>query len=189
MPPTCKFSRLDTTGKHAPFSYDGLWAVQRTSGPDRLVVAPGHGEHVNVLLELARCLPEPFGILYVLVVPRTGEHSSGRYQSPAPTSLEETETFVRRFAPFFEGDGRHHLWLMSLPAKATLVYDNHDLIYAYGPADKYKAVLESRGLRQGNVGIPAPHQHCYNVEFDDAERDLMSFWEWLHFPLQPDDDP
>jgi hypothetical protein len=153
------------------------------------VVAPSRGQHVDALLDLARCLREPFGVLYVLLLSRTGEHVPGRYQSDVPASRAEVELFVHRFRDYLEGDGRHHLWLMSLPDEATLVYDNHDLLYGYGPLVRYQAALSDRGFSEGSTAIPAPHQHRYNEEYDGAERDLMAYWDWRRFPLQPDDDP
>jgi hypothetical protein len=184
-----KFSGLDAVGSPSRYPYDDRWSIERTTGPDRIVVAPSRGHHVDVLLDLARCLREPFGVLYVLLLSRTGAHESGRYQSDVPASRAEAEAFVRRFGDYFEGDGRHHLWLMSLPDEATLVYDNHDLIYGYGPLNQYRAVLSGRGFSEGTTAIPAPHQHCYNAEYDGAENDLMDYWGWRRFPLQPDDDP
>jgi hypothetical protein len=177
-----KFARLDSqAGTATGDPYQDQWSQEKTTGPDRIVVAPRGGRHVDVLLELARCLREPFGILYVLLLSRTGVHSPGRYQSPVPTTREETEAFV--------GDGRHHLWLMSLPDKATLVYDNHDLLYAYGPLGPFKSALSALGFSEGAVGIPAPHQHSWNEEYDSTENEVMDYWDWKHFPLQPDDDP
>jgi hypothetical protein len=182
-----KFARLDSKTGGDP--YQDQWSQQKTTGPDRLVVAPRGGRHVDVLLALARCLPEPFGILYVLLLSRTGAHLPGRYQSSVPTTRDETEAFVRRFAGYFEGDGRHHLWLMSLPGRGTLVYDNHDLVYAYGPLEGFKSVLTALGFSEGAVAIPAQHQHSYNQQYDSSEDDVMGYWDWKHFPLQPDDDP
>jgi hypothetical protein len=184
---TLKFAATDAAGSESWYPYDDRWSLQRTT-PERLVIAPARGRHVDLLLDLARCVREPFGILYVLVVPRTGEHADGRYQSPHPTTLAATEAFVQRFRGYFEGDGRHHLWLMSLPDAATLVYDNHDVIYAYGPLARYRAVLANRGFRESPVQIPDPHQHRYNQEFDGTERALIEYWGWRHFPLQPGDD-
>jgi hypothetical protein len=184
-----KFAAVNALESEAWYPYDDRWSLQRTTGPERLVVAPAPGHHVDVLLDLARRLREPFGILYVLVVPRTGEHLEGRYQSPHPTSRADTEAFVQHFRDYFEGDARHHLWLTSLPDAATLVYDHHDVIYAYGPLDQYRAVLANRGFRESPVAIPNPHHHRYNEEFDATEGTLLAYWEWRHFPLQPSDAP
>jgi len=70
-----------------------------------------------------------------------------------------------------------------------LVYDNHDVIYAYGPLAEFEDILRSNGLTQCEaVSFPAPHTHRYNVEFDQQARDIMKHWEWIRFPLQESDD-
>ena len=86
-----------------------------------------------------------------------------------------------------ERDGRHHIWVMSLPAKSTLVYDNHNVIYAYGPIADFQTGLEVAGLKGGEVRLPVPHHHRYNAEFDDVERGILKHWDWRVFPLQPGD--
>jgi len=184
-----KFAAMAPNGEEAPYPYQDRWRLEKTTGPDRLVVAPRRHGHVNALLDMAKTLREPFGILYVLLLPRTDSHAPGRYQSPSPTDWADTEAFVTRFRDYFEGDGRHGLWLMSLPDSATLVYDQHDLIYAYGPLDQYRDVLSQRGFEEGAAAIPAPHQHRYNAEFDASEQELMAYWDWRHFPLKAGDDP
>jgi len=182
-----KFGVLLGNEEVVPHRHESTWARQKTGGADRLVIAPASG-HVELLLDLAQCVHGPFGILYVLLVSRRGREP-GRYQSPEPSSYEDMELFLRTFRTYLENDGRHHVWLMSLSDQATLVYDNHNLIYAYGPLDRYTQVLRRAGLEEGETGIPAPHQHSYNAAFDSAEDDLMKLWPWEHFPLAPGDDP
>src|SRR5919199_486939 len=58
-----KFVAVDALDNELPYPYDDRWSLERTTGPARLVIAPRRGSHVDVLLELARLLPEPFGIL------------------------------------------------------------------------------------------------------------------------------
>lgn len=103
--------------------------------------------------------------------------------------LSGVRAFVREFAPFLERDARHHVWLSSLSSPATLVYDNHNLIYAYGDLPAFQATLDARGVHQGRVEIPAPHVHRYNSEFDADEDRVMKRWDWIHFPLEDSDDP
>jgi len=66
----------------ASYVYPNVWAVGKTAGPERLVIAPSF-DQVGLMIELSRILPEPFGILYVLLVSRCGNEPS-RYQSPYP---------------------------------------------------------------------------------------------------------
>jgi hypothetical protein len=183
---TFRLGTIGADGSESQHRYGDLWDIEQTTGPSRLVVAPS-GNHLDCMIELSRQLQEPFGILFVLLVSRCG-NAPGRYQSPEPTSREDTEYFLRRYAEFFQNDGRSHLWLMSLPDEATIVYDNHDVLYAYGPIDSYVRVLERRGLRRAPVRFPVPHTHCYNEPYDPIEEAVLGAWNWRHFPLAPDDE-
>lgn len=157
-----KFGMLDSTGGDIAFHYPDLWERETTTGPERIVAAPA-ANHVDLLITLSRVLPEPFGILYVLLVPRT-DYKPGRYQSPAPLTRGEMEGFLTDYCAFLEGDGRHHLWVASLPSQATLVYDQHNVIYAYGPLPEYETVLRQQGLHEGEVRFPVPHSHHYHSQ-------------------------
>ena len=76
-----KFSSL-IGSDFTPYCYPNAWAVEKTSGPDRLVIAPSSG-HVELMTKLAGVLPEPFGILYVLLVSRR-DNDPGRYPMSIP---------------------------------------------------------------------------------------------------------
>src|SRR5690349_17252206 len=91
-----------------PVRYGNVWERESTSGPPRLRIGPASG-HVELLLNLAELWGGGYYLLWVLLVPRQGKRLPGRYQSPGPLSIEAVETFCRRFAPFFQGDGRQHL--------------------------------------------------------------------------------
>jgi hypothetical protein len=127
-------------------------------------------------------------VLYVLVVSRSG-HTEGRYQVPEPLSYEELELILYTFREFFEQDGRHHLWVSSASDEGFFVFDNHNVIYAYGDLDAYEAHLESAGFGQGTLDMPVPHSHHYHFQFDDAEDEVIGYWQWKKFPLQPQDTP
>lgn len=174
-------------GLQTPVRYPNVYAVEQTTGPERLIVGPA-SDHVEVLLSLAELWREDYFLLYVLLVPRLGKREPGRYQSPGPLSFEEVATFCRRFAPFLQGDGRHHLWIGSTTNAGLLIYDRHEWIWAYGDIPAYVGVLTSRGLTEGEVVLPVPHSHAYNAAFDAAEDELAGAWEWSHFPLQPGDE-
>lgn len=170
-----------------PLLYTNTFATQKTTGPDRLIIAP-ESHHIDILLSLAQSLPEPFGLLYVLLTPRGMSAEPGRYQSPQPSSREETEYFLQHFQLYFESDGRHHIWLVSLPESSTLVYDNHNVIYAYGPLAQFREKLLQLGLTEQPTSIPYPHMHVYFPEFDSSEREIMNYWAWQKFPLLETDD-
>jgi hypothetical protein len=181
-----KFGRFSENHEELEHRYDDVWDVEKTTGPDRLIIGPATG-HIALIGDLIHELPEPFGVLYVLLVSRRG-HERGRYQRPDPASRAESLDFLHLYRDYFEQDGRHHVWLKSLPANSTIVYDNHNVIYAYGPLQRFQQVLESQGLRRGEVRFPAPHTHRYNAEFDTVEDKIMEHWMWKAFPLQDTDD-
>jgi len=176
-----KFGALDGVAHIWP----DVWSVEKTTGPKRLVAAPSSG-HVDLLIELSRVLPEPFGILYVLMTPRMG-HQCGRYQCPEPIDRATVGSFLHQFEEYFENDGRHHVWLTSLPREDTIVYDNHNVIYAYGPLRKYRKIIKARGLKKGSTRFPVPHVHCYNDCYDADEDRVMSYWEWRWSALADDE--
>jgi hypothetical protein len=180
-----KFSSL-VGSDFVPYSYANAWAVEKTNGADRLVIAPS-SDHVELMTKLAGVLPEPFGILYVLLVSRR-DNDLGRYQCSSPCNREEVESFLREFKEYFESDGRHHIWVASIPSSATLVYDQHDVIYAYGPLAQFKKVLDGEGLRESPISFPAPHAHNYNPQFDEQEQRVLNYWDWRKSPLTPDDE-
>jgi hypothetical protein len=173
-------------GNDVPAFYDGVWCLEHTTGSDRLVIAP-RSDHVRLMLELASLWRSPIFILYVLVVPR-GSHAAARYQAPAPVSLDEARALLERFETFLTEDGRHHLWLAAPEGGGTLVYDRHNVIYAYGPIDAYESVLAAQGLRNGEVRFPVPHSHHYHPEHDAEEDELLAYWNWRSSPLQAQDE-
>ena len=184
---TRKFDEFARDG-HIGFEYDNTFAKQETTGPDRLIIAPRAGQ-IELLKDLTQVLPEPFGVLYVLLVPRRSNHNSGRYQSPRACARTEMEVFLDQFKEYFEGDGRHHIWVVSLPVQSTIVYDCHNILYVYGPLAEFETKLLERGLSAANqVEIPHPHIHNYYDRFDAFEDEIMNYWEWEWYPLAEGDD-
>ena len=186
MAATFKFGYVDEAGVETPYRHRNIWALEKTSGPDRLVIAPSSGQ-VEILLKLVAVMPEPYFLLYVLHTPRS-DVAPGRYQSPEPVSLGQLIQFLGKFSNFLEGDARHDLWIGSPDKSFLLVYDRHQILFAYGPLDSFKSVLIDNRLQEANeVRLPAPHIHRYNQEFDPLAADLMNFWLWKQFPLQDSD--
>jgi len=182
----CKLEALLADGRREPFRYGDIWQRQATADSDRLIIGASERQ-VDLLLELSRDTEGPFGILYVLLVSRCGNRP-GRYQSPEPIDAGQLADFLADYRDYFENDGRHHVWIMSLSDSATLVYDNHDVVYAYGPLESYERTVTRLGLRNHQVRFPVPHTHCYNFEYDAEEERLFEQWRWLHFPLEEGDD-
>ncbi len=167
------------------FFYPNTWNIENTPQFQRLVIAP-ESNQIELIIELCKTLPEPFGILYVLVVPR-GENEEGRYQIAQPLNHKETEIFLRDFKDYFEKDARHHIWIASIPTNSMLIYDNHNIIYAYGELEKFEKIISEKGLIQKEIIVPVPHVHGYNPTFDVEEERILSKFNWKHFPLTESD--
>ena len=168
--------------------YGNLIRYERHPEWSRVTIAPD-GKQIPLMLEIAKSWTGPYGILYVLKLPRLG-HNAARYQAPQPCTLADLELFAYTFQEYFEGDGRHHVWFADVPSGCQLVYDNHNLIYSYGRDDEVISLLKSKGFAEGDPQIPCPHAHAYNPEFDAQEDEIMEYFEWIEFPLQEEhDDP
>jgi hypothetical protein len=169
-----------------PFEYSDVWSLGKTSGPDRLVIAASKSQ-IDLMVELCSLVPEPYFVLYVLVVPRS-DSSPGRYQSPDPLSRADLSVFANRFREYFECDGRHDLWIGAPDHAFLLVYDRHNVIYAYGPLDVVEERLRLRGIREvTDVAFPDPHAHNYNSEFDADEASILEYMHWKFSPLRGND--
>jgi hypothetical protein len=169
------------------YDYGDVFAIEKTSGRDRLVIAPS-AHHVSVMTGLLQIMPEPFGILYVLTVPRGGGEE-GRYQVANPVDRIEVEKFLNTFEKYFESDARHHIWVASTSSSDVLVYDKHNVIYAYGRLPQFESVILNRGLAKVEcVGLPSPHTHHYHHAFDQDEQALLHYWDWKRSPLQESDE-
>ena len=169
------------------YEHPNVFAVEKTSGPARLVIAPS-ANHVSILIELLQLIAEPIGVLYVLVVPRGGSEA-GRYQSASPVSRKRAEEFLTRFREYFENDARHDIWLASTSDSNQLVYDRHNVIYAYGSLPEFENVLARRGLANAeSVRFPSPHTHNYHAAFDQDEKGVLQHWDWRRSPLRESDE-
>jgi hypothetical protein len=169
-----------------PADFGDTFEVQQTTGAARLAIGPTQG-FIGLMKSLLRDLEGPYYLLYVLGVPRTGEHEPGRYQSPTDLDRFEVFRFLDQFTDFLEQDARHNIWVHSIAEEATLVYDKHQIIYAYGPLERFQRVIQRR-MKPGEVGPNFPHAHLYHAEFVDDERRVRSAFEWIHSPLCDGDD-
>ena len=152
----------------------------------RLIVGVPAGD-VEVMRKLAACLEQPYYILYVLLTPR-GEENAGRYQSPL-VERSQLDLFLTKYAAYLRSDGRFNLWVHSPSLEATLVWDHHNLLYAYGPLAGYEEILRSMGFSPGSLEIPKPHGHRYRPECDADAAAVMSHFDWRHSELRPEDEP
>lgn len=179
--PLHKFTDIHDT----PHVYQDTYERSTTTGPDRLVIAPA-SNHVELLCLLLGLMPGPFRFLYILVVSRTLT-PEGRYELDQDLSREEMTTLLMEHREFFEADGRHTLFIGSQADNAMLVYDRHNVIYAYGDLDKYSQLLVQSGFRSEDVRFPVPHAHHYHDEMDDEETRLLRGRSWIQYPLKESD--
>ncbi len=133
-------------------------------------------------------MKEPFGVLYMLVVPRD-ETPPGRFQSPELLSREQCLSFLHDFREFLEQDGRHNLWVAAADQSSLIVYDRHNVLYAYGPLAKFEEILRGNGFTENKeVRFPSPHTHHYHAVFDGQGTQLLTYWDWKVSPLRPSDE-
>jgi hypothetical protein len=134
---------------------------------------------------LSTALVEPLYILVALLVPRaTGE--GGRYESVVKDHTE-VAAFLDEFETFFSTDPRAQVWVGQSDGGALLVFDEHDLIYAYGALDRFERVLTKQAVPRGRPTIPAPHVHPFDPRNDEYERRLVRRgWNRL-LPLEEGD--
>lgn len=177
-----KLGHLQPGGGQSRFRHPHVWQREPAGNQERIVAGPDSG-FVDLVLRLVECLKPPYAVMYVLSVARKCE--PGRYQLEQPVTLSEIKQMIEPFRAFLEGDARHHLWIYSAESAATVVYDLHDLIYAYGPLDCYIQVLTEAGLKEGKVELPYPHMHNYFDEFDADEERLISSFAWKRTGLLP----
>jgi hypothetical protein len=183
-----KFGIVDDSGEEIPYEYPKIWARQTTSKLDRVVVAPSSGQ-ADVVYKLAEVLDEPFLLLYVLVVPRT-DNEPGRYQSEYSFTLDQLREFLATYREFVENDARHNLWIRSSTSNGLLVYDRHNVIYAYGPLDDIISKITLLGFSQvEKISFPFPHTHHYHAEFDSTAERLFADEKWAAVsPLRTGDE-
>lgn len=180
-----KLSKIDSIEKDLnehPFLYGKIYECQEK----RLKVAADK-EQINLLLKLVGHLKPPYYIIYVLVVSRL-DNELGRYQSPLFDSKEELTKFLTEFATYLESDARHHLWIGTIDNSGLLVYDQHNVIYAYGNLDNYETTLNNNGFANKSFDFPAPHIHNYHQENDIFEDKIINTLDWQIFPLDEEAD-
>ncbi|MFI5386477.1 MAG: hypothetical protein ACHQ50_10200 [Fimbriimonadales bacterium] len=168
---------------------DGVGWVEHEYGrvwqreDNRLVAAPDQGQ-IDLILKLAKEVQGPFQLSYVLLVPRDEGEDEGRFDLAEPLSFDALRVFLRRFRKLFEEDGRHHLTITST-CRASIVYDQHNVLYLSGPLDLFVRVLGEAGLHEGEVRFPSPHSHHYHDELDSMLDDLLEDYEWRCYAPEP----
>jgi hypothetical protein len=155
------------------------------NGSERLVVGVPSGDSI-IIRRLAEALEPPYFVLYILHTPR-GEGEAARYQSPEldRTQLEE---FLIRFSDYLAGDGRFDFWIYSMTDGATLAWDRHNILHAYGPIAEFTSILRGLGFTTGEVNASFEHVHYYRPEFDEDAAEVLGYFSWAASPLKPSDE-
>jgi hypothetical protein len=180
-----KLGHLDG-GEWVAHSHAAVYQLPGAPDESQRVVAGVPGGDPEVFGRLVESLASPFHLLYVLHTPR-GEGPAGRYQSPAIDGAEFRQ-FLAKFSGYLSGDARFDLWAHSPAENATVVWDRHNQVFAYGPLSRYELVLKGLGFAHGRVCVPSPHQHFYRAEFDSAAALVLEAFDWSHTPLREGDE-
>jgi hypothetical protein len=160
-------------------------AVYRMETGRRLVAGIPGGD-ADILKTLIVQIEGPFFLLFVLHTPR-GEADAGRYQSP-PIDTAVLSQWINRFSDFLRADARFDLWVHSAAENATLVWDRHNLLFAYGPIDRFEMSLLELGFVEGDAVVPTPHEHHYRPKCDEDSKALLASFDWSWSPLKPEDE-
>lgn len=155
--------------------YERFWLKDR-----ECVVAAVVGSGIDLILKLTDNMPEPFGILYVLIVPRKA--TPGRYQMRGYIDRLSLVSYLNRYREYFEGDGRHDIWVKS-GDDSLVVYDRHEVLYLYGDLDRFCGVLDNLEYRSKVFRVDFAHIHHYNEEFDNDQFSIVDSDDYIHFEL------
>lgn len=172
-------------GSWIEWSYPASFALQSIGNVERVMVGVPSGSP-EPFEHLVLSLNPPYLLLYVLHTPR-GEGAPGRYQSLEFTA-EDFHVFMQRLGSFFSSDARFDIWAYSPSEHATVVWDRHNHIFAYGPVERFSSELRALGFNEGSLESSVPHQHHYWPEFDGMASELLSSYSWSHSPLRPEDE-
>lgn len=165
-------------------SHPAIFTLKGAPHP-RIVATAPRGDPI-VFRNLIGFATPPYFLLYVLHTPR-GEGEAGRYQSPS-LEQQDVHTFLDRFGAYLQSDGRYDLWVHSPADNATLVWDRHNLIFAYGSLPTFADALRALGFAEGEPRIDFPHEHHYRAEFDGDAAAVLNFCKWSYSPLRPEDE-
>jgi hypothetical protein len=181
-----KFASLDEHGNGLDHDYGDRYFRQPCGDSHRLVIGAS-GSNVKLLDQLAtKFTIQQFYILYVLLLSHAGR-PPGRYQSPLIANHEDLQLFIWTFQNFFERDGRHHVWIGSPNSPDLLIYDQHDVIFAYGNVGAFESVLRENGFTESEFWFPSPHVHSFDPANVNAEDELMAYFDWTYFELRDGD--
>ncbi len=182
-----KLDVLTSNGVNVPFDYGNVFFRQPIGDTERLVIGPTSGQ-IALLCDLVSLFPEHrYYFLYILLLSHAG-NKEGRYQSPLIESYDDLELFLWTFQTFFEQDGRHHIWVASVNSGDLLVYDQHNVIFAYGNTKVFEKKLRELGFEEKEFWFPAPHVHQFPPANVNQEQEVLQYFNWHWSELQEEDE-
>jgi len=182
-----KLTSLRDGNEFVDHDYGDIFFRQPMSTGERLVIGPSR-EHVKIMLSLAQSWPtQEFYVLYVLLASHSGA-DTGRYESPLLESFKELDAFFHTYKSFFESDGRHHIWIGSATNEGLIIFDQHNVIFAYGDLTRYEHTLIDYGLSQHEFWFPSPHGHGFPPANVHLEEKVLRHFSWRYSPLQDGDE-
>ena len=167
-------------------SHPATYRRETTSAGTERLVAGIPGGDGTIIRTLAHRLRPPFFLLYVLHTPR-GEAEPGRYQS-GEIDLPQLDRFLSDFDTYLKSDSRFDFWVHASEEAATIVWDRHNLLYAYGPLPKFETALAALGFVPGQPSMNFDHIHNYRPECDADAARLIAAFDWSYSPLRPQDE-
>jgi hypothetical protein len=167
-------------------SYAPVFAESSMGSEGKRIVAGVPDGDVRPYERLVLTMEAPYVLLYILHTPR-GEGEGGRYESPELT-VAQLRSFVARFGAYLSSDSRFDIWAYSPSEQATVVWDRHNQLFAYGHIEKFVYQLQALGFHTGQAEVPVPHQHHFRREFDAHASELLAAFEWAQSPLRPEDE-
>ena len=175
-----KLGTFDPEQGWMPVTLDHVYDREIQKGVERIAIASRFGQ-VKQLCEMISALDGPFRFVYYLLS-ESGEYSAGYYSVVRDLDRDQVQSMLMEFERFFEHDGRHTLWIASPREKATVILDEHNLIYGYGPLDRWEAQLLASDLERGPVSIPFPHTHHRHEGMESELIRLMQSQIWALRP-------
>ncbi|HXC54996.1 MAG TPA: hypothetical protein VNU97_06855 [Rhizomicrobium sp.] len=167
------------------YSAPPLYRIESRQNGERVAATVPGGDPI-ILGKLCACLEAPLFILYVLHTPR-GEGEPGRYQSEE-IDHDALNAFLARFGDYLSEDGRFDLWVYAPSQNATVAWDRHNVIFAYGATPCYEQALRALGFDRGELPVLGDHMHHYKGEYDADAAALLTAFDWHRTPLRPEDE-
>jgi hypothetical protein len=169
-----KLGAWDPSTGWVPVLHQNLYHAQNISGVNRLLISTS-GDPLTLLKQLLNFYGEPYRFSYFLIN-ATESGTPTRYE----LSLLNRESLVGildSYATLLRSDARHHIWIHA-SGGGTLIYDEHDWIYAYGSQSEIVEHLQSLGFADGIPEIPFPHLHNEDRSLDAEQEKMLEAYDW-----------